>query len=123
MPGSLMLSVSGCRGIVGDTLTPEVAARFAATYGGWLKERARGDVTLVIGRDGRAGGEEIHRAAISGLLGAGCEVVDLGVAMTPTVAVMADSYKHRPGAHACVAGMVVTASHNPQQWNGLKCLL
>jgi phosphomannomutase len=123
MPGSLMLSVSGCRGIVGDTLTPDVAARFAGSYGSWLRERAKGEVTVVIGRDGRAKGELIHGAAIAGLIGAGCEVVDLGVAMTPTVAVMTDSYATRAGSHGCVAGMVVTASHNPQQWNGLKCLL
>jgi phosphomannomutase len=123
MAGALMLSVSGCRGIVGETLTPQVAAQFAGSYGAWLRERTKGEVLVVIGRDGRAGGDQIHRAAIAGLTGAGCGVVDLGVAMTPTVALMTDSYARRPGKRGVVAGMVVTASHNPQQWNGLKCLL
>lgn len=128
MAGTLMLSVSGCRGIVGDTLTPQVAANFAGAYGAWLRERAgAAGVTVVIGRDGRAGGGEIHSAAMAGLIGAGCRVIDVGVAMTPTVAVMTDSYRHRASAGGgpppSFAGMVVTASHNPQQWNGLKCLL
>ncbi len=123
MAGTLMLSVSGCRGIVGDTLTPDVASRFAGSYGAWLRERARDEVTVVIGRDGRAGGEAMQAAAMAGLAGAGCRVNDLGVAMTPTVAMMTDSYLRRPGRQGAVAGMVVTASHNPQQWNGLKCLL
>jgi phosphomannomutase len=60
---------------------------------------------------------------MAGLTGAGCGVVDLGVAMTPTVAVMTDSYARRPGRRGVAAGMVVTASHNPQEWNGLKFLL
>ncbi len=123
MAGTLMLSVSGCRGIVGETLTPDVAARFAGSYGAWLKERAGADVAVVIGRDGRAGGEAMQAAAMAGLAGAGCRVIDLGVAMTPTVAMMTDAYLRRPDRQGVVAGMVVTASHNPQQWNGLKCLL
>ncbi len=125
---SLMLSVSGCRGVVGQTLTPEVAARFAGSFGGWLRERAGGrPVTVVIGRDGRAGGEMVRAAAVAGLTGAGCSVVDLGIAMTPTVAVMTDqvgrTVGQAGGEAGLVAGMVLTASHNPQQWNGLKCLL
>jgi phosphomannomutase len=119
-----MLSVSGCRGIVGESLTPEVAARFAGAYGSWLMERAAGGtVTVVVGRDGRAGSAMVHRAALAGLVGAGCDVVDLGVAMTPTVAVVTDSYRSGAIEDATIAGMVLTASHNPQQWNGLKCLL
>jgi len=69
----------------------------------------------------------VVQAAAAGLVGAGCLVVNLGVAMTPTVAVATDSYAHDEGMTAggggVVAGMVLTASHNPQQWNGLKCLL
>jgi phosphomannomutase len=119
---SLMLSVSGCRGVVGETLTPEVAARFAGSFAGWLRDRGAGRaVTVVVGRDGRAGGEVVRMAAIAGIAAAGARVVDLGVAMTPTVAAMTDSYSRREGG--VVAGMVLTASHNPQQWNGLKCLL
>jgi len=120
---SLMLSVSGCRGIVGDTLTPEVAARFAAAFGTFLKERAGGKpVNVILARDGRAGGTMMHHAATAGLLGAGVSVVDIGVAMTPTAAVLVDDYAARyPGEMA--AGLMLTASHNPQQWNGLKCLV
>ncbi len=59
----LMVSVSGCRGIVGKSLTPEVAARFAGAFGGWLCERAGGAATVVLGRDGRAGGRMIRDAA------------------------------------------------------------
>jgi phosphomannomutase len=121
----LMLSVSGCRGVVGESLTPVVAARFAGAYASFLRQhhaaRAGKKVRVVLGRDGRRGCEVIHAAAVSGLLGAGCDVIDLGVAMTPTVAVMTDAVA-REGGHAA-AGMVLTASHNPQQWNGLKCLL
>ncbi|MDX2131910.1 MAG: phosphoglucosamine mutase [Planctomycetota bacterium] len=117
----LMLSVSGCRGVIGRTLTPEVAARFAGCFGAFLVERSAGrPVTVVLGRDGRRGSEVIAAAACAGLAGAGCRVIDLGVAATPTVAVETDVFaRARPPA----AGMVVTASHNPQDWCGLKCLL
>jgi len=114
----LILGVSGLRGIVGESLTPDVAARFACAFGTWLGERVSDEhgPSVVIGRDGRTGGADIAQAAIEGLLRAGCRVTDIGVAMTPTVGVTVDHI----AAHA---GMVVTASHNPQQWNGLKCLL
>lgn len=113
----LMLGVSGLRGITGRSLTPEVAARFAAAFGGWLCERTPGErPAVVVGADGRAGWEETHRAALVGLGAGGCAVTDLGIAMTPSVGVHADLL----GAHG---GMVITASHNPQEWNGLKCLV
>lgn len=118
-----MLSVSGCRGVVGETLTPVVAARFAGAYGSFLREHVRGGggrVSVVLGRDGRRGCEVVHSAALAGLLGAGCDVVDLGVAMTPTVAVATDAWARE--STQPTAGMVLTASHNPQEWNGLKCL-
>lgn len=118
--GELILSVSGCRGVVGESLTPEVAARFAGAFGSLVSERAGGAAAVVLGRDGRAGGGAVHSAAVAGLAGAGCAVVDLGVASTPSVAVMTDEHARR-GAKA--AGMVLTASHNPQEWNGLKCLV
>ena len=85
---TLMLSVSGCRGIVGQTLTPQVASRFAGAFASFLRSRAGGKpVTVVLGRDGRAGGNMLHHAAISGILGSGAHVVDIGIGMTPTVAV------------------------------------
>lgn len=118
----LMLSVSGCRGVVGDTLTPELAARFAGCFGAVLRASTSSTPTVILARDGRRGGETIHAAATAGLLGSGCNVIDAGIAMTPTAAVMTDSVaRDRQGE--LVAGMVITASHNPQQWNGLKCLL
>ncbi|MBL8877066.1 MAG: phosphoglucosamine mutase [Phycisphaerae bacterium] len=118
----LMLSVSGLRGIVGHSLTPEVAARFAACFGSFLRERSPGATpTVVLGRDGRAGNAMLHHAALAGLTGAGVNVTDIGVAMTPTVAIATDSLAGK--SRGPVAGMVLTASHNPQQWNGMKCLL
>lgn len=122
MTAPLMMGVSGCRGIVGESLTLEVALRFAGAFGGYLRdalaqaESERRRPLVVLGRDGRAGGHMIHHAVIAGLTAAGCDVVDLGVATTPTVGVMVDERE-------ADGGMVVTASHNPQQWNGLKCLV
>ena len=114
----LMVGVSGLRGIVGESLTAEVAEWFARAFGGWLRERgSRGPrPKVVVGADGRAGYEAIHRAAVAGLVGEGCDVIDLGVAMTPACGVLADY-------HSADGGLIVTASHNPQQWNGLKCLV
>ncbi|MEC9372673.1 MAG: hypothetical protein VYC34_02475, partial [Planctomycetota bacterium] len=112
----LMLSVSGCRGVVGVSLTPEIACRFAASFAAWLLEASAGKPgSIILARDGRAGGEVIHEAARAGLRGAGFHVIDLGIAATPTVGVMVDH-------HRAAGGMVVTASHNPQEWNGLKCI-
>lgn len=116
----LMLSVSGCRGIFGQSMTPEVAARFAMVAGAFFRDRAglkptdRG--TVVLARDGRLAGEILLRAAASGLCAAGCDVLNLDVAMTPTVGVLVDQSR-------AIGGLVVTASHNPQQWNGLKPVL
>lgn len=101
-----MISVSGVRGIVGDGLTPEVVSRFAAAFGTLV---GRGEVA--IGRDSRASGECIRHAALSGLLSAGCDAVDLGICPTPTVQLMAEGN---------AGGVAITASHNPAEWNGLK---
>jgi len=109
-----MLGVSGMRGITGQSLTPEIALRYAASFGTFLK---RGDPMphVLIGRDGRRGGEAIYESAVAGLLGSGCAVTRLGVASTPTV------------GHAAMGevdgAVIVTASHNPQEWNGLKFLV
>lgn len=110
-----MLSVSGCRGIFGQSMTPEVAARFAAVLGADLRAAAPGSrrPLVVLGRDGRLAGDILARAAASGLAASGCDVLDIGVAMTPTVGVMVDH-------HGAAGGLVITASHNPQEWNGLK---
>ncbi len=113
----LILGVSGLRGVTGASLTPEVACRYGAVLGEWFHERSGGGRTrVVLGRDGRAGGDMVRHAAIAGLVGAGCDVVDLGVATTPTVGVMVDS-------EDAIGGVSLTASHNPQEWNGLKALI
>ena len=124
---ALMVGVSGLRGVIGSSLTPEVCTRFAGAFGSWLVAKSKGrPVTVVLGRDGRAGGAFVHHAATAGLLGAGCAVADLGISTTPTTAVMtdqiADRLTHHEGGEV-VAGMELTASHNPQEWLGLKCLL
>jgi len=107
---ALMVGISGIRGIIGETLTPALAAEFAQAYGTYL-----GGGRLVIGRDTRPSGQMFAAAATSGLLAAGCEVVDLGLVMTPTIgrAIPDGGYD---------GGMMITASHNPSQWNGLKFL-
>ncbi|MCA9285148.1 MAG: phosphoglucosamine mutase [Phycisphaerales bacterium] len=112
----LMLSVSGARGIVGRSFTPAVAASFAAAFGGLLRAQVGERTPLVVlGRDGRVSGQMVAAAAAAGLASAGCRIVDLGVAMTPTVGV---AVLH----HGADGGMVATASHNPIEWNGLKCI-
>ena len=122
--GPLMVGVSGLRGIVGGSLTPEVVARYAGAWaemvGGGrhqasgIGHQAGGErPVMVVGRDGRAGGETIERMAVEALTAAGCDVVRLGVAMTPTVGVAVR-------ARDAAGGLVVTASHNPGEWNGLK---
>src|SRR5262249_54396438 len=84
----------------------------------WVRERhgPTGRPLIVVGRDGRAGGEVLTTAAAAGLAGAGCDALTIDVAMTPTVAVMVDT-------RGADAALVITASHNPQEWNGLKMLV
>ncbi len=107
---TLMISVSGVRGIVGETLTPAVALEFAQAYGTLL-----GGGRVVLARDTRPSGAMFQAAVAAGLLATGCDVTQLGVAMTPTV-----GHAIRAGGYA--GGVVVTASHNPGEWNGLKFL-
>lgn len=107
---ALMVGVSGIRGLVGETLTPQVALEFCQAYGTLL-----GGGKVVIGRDTRPSGEMFAAAAAAGLLAAGCDVTQLGVVMTPTVgrAILDGAYR---------GGVIITASHNPPAWNGLKFL-
>jgi phosphomannomutase len=107
---TLMVGVSGVRGIVGESLTPAVALEFAQAYGTLL---GRGRVVLA--RDTRPSGPIFAAAAKAGLLAAGCQVTDLGVVMTPTI-----GHAIRTGGY--VGGMSITASHNPSEYNGLKFL-
>jgi len=103
-----ILSVSGLRGVVGDGLDAEYVTAFAAAVGTWAKGG-----TVILARDGRGTGEMLHHAALAGLLATGCDVVDAGVAATPTVGVLVTHWK-------AAAGLQITASHNPVEWNGMK---
>ena len=111
MSDTLMISVSGMRGIVGKDLTPELVARHAAALGAWA--RAGGKPLVVLGRDARTSGPMFARAATAGLMSVGVDVIDVGVAPTPTVQ-LAVEYHHAG------AGLILTASHNPIEWNALK---
>jgi phosphomannomutase len=106
-----MISVSGMRGIVGTDLTPELVARHAAALGAWARDA--GTPLVVVGRDARTSGEMFARAAVAGLQSVGCDVIDCGLVPTPTVQLAVEF--HRAGA-----GLVLTASHNPVEWNALK---
>lgn len=108
----LMVSVSGVRGQVGAGLTPEVIAHFAAAFGAYSRRRGPGN-TVVLGRDSRVSGPMFARAATAALQSVGCEVVDVGIAPTPSIQLSVEEL------HAC-GGLAVTASHNPIQWNALK---
>lgn len=104
----LMTGVSGVRGIVGEGMTPEVAMLWAGGFGSWVKGEK-----VVIGRDSRPTGEMLNYAVKAGLASAGCEVEDIGVVPTPTACL---SVKRRGAS----GGIIITASHNPQEWNALK---
>jgi phosphomannomutase len=108
----LMVSVSGVRGRVGDGLTPEVIATFAAAFGAYALGRGPGR-TVVLGRDSRVSGPMFARAATAALQSVGCDVVDVGVAPTPTVQLAVEDL-------GAAGGLAVTASHNPIEWNALK---
>jgi phosphomannomutase len=116
---ALMIGVSGMRGTIGGTLTPVVVSRMAAAFAAWLKANekpANGThFRVVVGRDSRPSGFWVRDAAASALSASGVEVLDLEIVSTPAVAMMV---KHT-GADA---GVVITASHNPIEWNGLKFL-
>jgi phosphomannomutase len=103
-----MVSASGVRGIVGESLTPEVILRVAAAHGAFL---APGPV--VLGRDTRPSGAWVSRAAAAALLATGHDVIDVGIAPTPTILY---AIRH----HGASGGVAVTASHNPAPWNALK---
>jgi phosphomannomutase len=117
---TLIKSISGIRGTiggsVGDNLTPVDAVKFASAYGTWLKKHHnKAKLTVVIGRDARISGPMIHNLVVNTLVGLGIDVVDLGLSTTPTVEVAVPLEK-------ADGGIILTASHNPKQWNALKLL-
>jgi phosphomannomutase len=105
---SLMFSISGLRGIVGEDLTTAIVSQYARMFGTFV-----GPGTIVIGRDTRKSGPVFRGAVISGLNAVGCTVIDLGIVPTPTVLFMVKKLKAQ-------GGIAITASHNPIQWNALK---
>ncbi|WP_055443320.1 phosphoglucosamine mutase [Lacinutrix himadriensis] len=117
---TLIKSISGIRGTiggqVGENLTPIDAVKFAAAYGTWLKQqRDKENYKVVVGRDARISGEMIQNLVMNTLVGLGIHVVDVGLSTTPTVEI-AVPMEHADG------GIILTASHNPKQWNALKLL-
>lgn len=115
---TLIKSISGIRGTIGgaagENLSPLDIVKFTAAYGTWLK-REKNAKRVVLGRDGRISGEMVHHIIIGTLQGLGLEILDLGLSTTPTVE-MAVLHEDAEG------GIIITASHNPKQWNALKLL-
>jgi len=117
---TLIKSISGIRGTIGgiqgDNLTPIDAVKYAASYGSWVrKQRNKDKYLVVVGRDARISGEMIQQLVMNTLVGMGIHVVDVGLSTTPTVE-MAVTLERADG------GIILTASHNPMQWNALKLL-
>src|SRR5213080_4683086 len=110
MTDTLMVGVSGIRGIVGKDLTDEVVGRYARAFGRWVKARTP---VVVVGRDARESGPAFERAVVDGLSSVGCAVVKVGLVPTPTVQLAVEH-------HAAGGGIAITASHNPIEWNALK---
>src|SRR5687767_1300008 len=123
-----MVSVSGIRGLVGIDLTPEMVARWAAAFGTWAMggwadgqrgRRSRPSAhrpigpSIVLGRDARTSGPMFAAAAAAGLQSVGCHVIDVGLVATPTVQLAVEH-------HRAAGGIILTASHNPIEWNALK---
>jgi phosphomannomutase len=118
MSQKLIISISGMRGLIGENLFPETAAVYGAAFGTFLKQRHPDSerLSVAIGRDSRPSGSMLFSAVASGLAAVGMDVIDLGICSTPAVGVMLRHLK-------CAGGLVITASHNPTPYNGIKLLL
>lgn len=116
---ALIKSISGIRGTIGgkpgETLSPLDVVKFTAAYGTWLLKNHPENKKVVIGRDGRISGEMVQRLVVSTLNAVGINVIDLGLSTTPTVEMAVV-------AHKAAGGIILTASHNPKEWNALKLL-
>ena len=110
----LMVSVSGIRGRVGEALTPEVVARYAAAFGAWSIARGASR-QIVVGRDSRVSGPMFHRVVVGTLQLVGCDVIDIGLTTTPGCQLAVEH-------HHAAGGLMLSASHNPIEWNALKLI-
>jgi phosphomannomutase len=108
MQKDLMAGISGVRGVVGKSLTPDILTRYSSAFGNLCRSGK-----VVLGRDSRISGEMAKSAVVSGLLSTGCQVIDLGICPTPTVEIAVKELKAK-------GGIIITASHNPIEWNALK---
>jgi phosphomannomutase len=115
---ALIKSISGIRGTIGgrtgDNLTPLDIVRFSAAFGSWLQGNTD-NRTIVVGRDGRMSGPLVQELVVNTLLGLGFNIVDVGLSTTPTVEIAVTGEK-------AAGGIIITASHNPREWNALKLL-
>ncbi|MDD4776818.1 MAG: phosphoglucosamine mutase [Fermentimonas sp.] len=117
---TLIKSISGIRGTIGgypgDNMTPLDIVKFTAAYASFIKESTQADKpVIVVGRDARISGEMVHRVITGTLIAMGCDVTDIGMATTPTTEIAVIKEK-------ASGGIIITASHNPKQWNALKLL-
>ena len=115
---TLIKSISGIRGTIGNepgkNLTPMDVVKFTSAYAAWLKEHLqRKEYSIVLGKDARVSGTMIQSMVASTLQGCGVDVIDLGLATTPTTEMAVTQYKAQ-------GGIILTASHNPAQWNALR---
>jgi phosphomannomutase len=119
MSEQLIISISGMRGIVSGNLTPSIAGDYSRAFGTFLKNRQAGKeekLSVCIGRDSRPSGPMLTSAVVAGACDIGIDVIDLGMVTTPGVGIMIKEL-------GCDGGVVITASHNPAQYNGIKLLL
>jgi phosphomannomutase len=110
----LMVSVSGVRGRVGEALTPEIVAKFASGFGAWALAAGHSRL-VVVGRDSRVSGRMFHRIVVGSLQSVGATVIDLGMSTTPTTQLAVEH-------HHAAGGLMISASHNPIEWNALKMI-
>lgn len=118
MTQELIISISGMRGLIGENMFPETAAAYGAAFATFLTEHYQGreTITVAVGRDSRPSGPMIYSAVTSGLTACGVNVIDVGICSTPGVGVALRQA-------GCAGGVVITASHNPTPYNGIKFLL
>jgi len=119
MADELIISISGMRGIVGQNLTAPIASAYGSAFGTFLKRSAAAEghrLTVCLGRDSRTSGPMLASAVIKGLNSVGIDIIDVGLVTTPTASIMTTNLK-------CAGGVMITASHNPIQYNGIKLFL